>query len=64
MSAQHDPTFYRRQVRDALRDARESAGLTQREAAAQLEWSMSKIVRIEAGAVNVSATDLRALLQL
>lgn len=44
-----DPSFYRRRVREALRRGREGAGLTQREAANELDWSMSKLVRIEAG---------------
>ena len=59
-----DPTLYRRRVRGTLRKAREARGLTQRQAAEALDWSMSKIVRIEAGAVGVSTTDLRALLGL
>jgi transcriptional regulator with XRE-family HTH domain len=58
------PAFYRRRVRDALRKAREKAGHTQRQAAERLDWSLSKLVRIEAGTVGVSTTDLRALLQL
>ena len=58
------PSFYRRRVREALRRAREAAGLTQRDAAQALDWSMSKLVRIEAGSVGVSITDLRALLAL
>jgi transcriptional regulator with XRE-family HTH domain len=64
MATNDDPAFNRRRVRDALRRARESARLTQREAADALDWSMSKLVRIEAGTVGVSTTDLRALLQL
>lgn len=58
------PGFYRRRVREALRKAREGAGLTQREAASSLDWSPSKLVRIEAGSVGVSITDLRAMLTL
>ena len=58
------PSFYRRRVREALRRARESASLTQATAADALDWSMSKLVRIEAGSVGVSITDLRALLAL
>jgi transcriptional regulator with XRE-family HTH domain len=58
------PSFYRRRVREALRKAREHAGHTQREAARELDWSMSKLVRIEAGSVGVSITDLRAMLAL
>ena len=64
MPARHDPSYYRRRVREALRKAREATGLTQRDAAAKLDWSPSKLVRIEAGSVGVSITDLRALLAL
>jgi transcriptional regulator with XRE-family HTH domain len=46
-----------------LRKARDAAGLTQEQVAAALEWSLSKVIRIEAGAVRISITDLRALLQ-
>ncbi|WP_210575609.1 helix-turn-helix transcriptional regulator [Streptomyces sp. GESEQ-4] len=58
-----DPSLNRRRLRIDLRQAREKAGLTQREAAEALEWSLSKIIRIEAGTVSLSVTDLRALLQ-
>jgi transcriptional regulator with XRE-family HTH domain len=64
MANNEDPGFYRRRVRDALRKAREEQKLTQRQAADALDWSMSKLVRIEAGTVGVSTTDLRAMLQL
>ena len=64
MPTYEDPSFYRRRVRDALRKAREAAGLTQRQAADILDWSVSKLVRIEAGTVGVSTTDLKALLNL
>jgi transcriptional regulator with XRE-family HTH domain len=46
-----------------LRRLRDTAGLTQRQAAERLEWSLSKLIRIEAGTVGVSVTDLRAMLQ-
>jgi transcriptional regulator with XRE-family HTH domain len=64
MARNEDPAYYRRRVRDALRKARERAGLTQRQASDALDWSMSKLVRIEAGTVGVSTTDLKALLAL
>jgi transcriptional regulator with XRE-family HTH domain len=59
-----DPSLNRRKLRLALRRAREKAGLTQREAARRVEWSQSKLIRIETGAVSVSVSDLRALLAL
>ncbi|WP_018567687.1 helix-turn-helix domain-containing protein [Streptomyces sp. PsTaAH-124] len=51
-------------LRIELRKARENAGLTQRDATKALEWSLSKLIRIEAGTVSLGVTDLRALLQL
>ena len=38
--------------------------MTQREAAQSLDWSLSKLIRVETGAVGLSVTDLRAMLQL
>jgi len=58
------PALARRRLRFALRRAREAAGLTQDEVAKTLEWSRSKVNRIEAGEVRVSATDLAALVRL
>ncbi|MGW4199725.1 helix-turn-helix domain-containing protein [Streptomyces sp. NPDC004726] len=57
-----DPSLNRRKLRLALKHARDKADLTQREAADALEWSLSKIIRIEAGTVSLSVTDLRAML--
>lgn len=62
--ADNDPNVQRRRLRTALRKHREDADFTQREAVAALEWSPSKLIRIEAGNQGVSVTDLRALLQL
>jgi transcriptional regulator with XRE-family HTH domain len=47
-----------------LRTAREAAGLTQEQVAQEMDWSLSKIIRIESGAVGVSPIDARALLRL
>jgi transcriptional regulator with XRE-family HTH domain len=58
------PEVMRRRLRVALRDAREAAGLTQRAAAQALDWSVSKIIRIEQGAVAITPVDLRALLAI
>ncbi|MGF7238154.1 MAG: helix-turn-helix domain-containing protein [Frankia sp.] len=57
-----DPTIHRRRLRSELRTAREACGKTQREVAAAMDWSASKLIRIETGAVNISTNDLRALL--
>jgi transcriptional regulator with XRE-family HTH domain len=59
-----DPATLRRHLRTELRRARTQAGLTQREVADALDWSPSKVLRIEGGQVAVSTTDLKALLQL
>ncbi|WP_414168936.1 helix-turn-helix domain-containing protein [Streptoverticillium reticulum] len=52
----------RRQLRTELKKARAKAGLTQLEVAARMDWSPSKLIRIEAGQVGVSRNDLLALL--
>ncbi|WP_369245663.1 helix-turn-helix domain-containing protein [Streptomyces sp. R41] len=58
-----DPSLNRRRLRIALRKAREATGQSQGQAAHALDWSLSKIMRIEQGVVSLSVTDLRALLQ-
>jgi transcriptional regulator with XRE-family HTH domain len=58
------PEVKRRQLKAALRYEREAAGLVQKQVSEALVWSVSKIIRIEAGAVGVSVTDLRALMDL
>jgi len=58
------PLVQRRRLRTELRRARGDAGLTQEQVAQAMDWSLSKIIRIEMGAVGVSTNDLRALLQL
>jgi transcriptional regulator with XRE-family HTH domain len=64
LSTTDSPAAARRRLRFALRAARETANLTQAEVAEQLEWSVSKVNRIENGDVTISATDLRALMAL
>jgi transcriptional regulator with XRE-family HTH domain len=56
------PVVQRRRLRIELRRARLDAGLTQGEVADAMEWSLSKLIRIEAGSVNISTNDLRMLL--
>jgi transcriptional regulator with XRE-family HTH domain len=56
------PTVARRRVRLALREAREIAELTQQQVAEEMEWSLSKVIRIENGDVSISPNDLRPLL--
>src|SRR5919202_2048986 len=49
---------------DTLTSLRTNAKLTQKEAAQRLDWSVSKVIRVETNLVSISGTDLRALLQL
>lgn len=56
------PVVQRRRLRTELRKARQDAGLTQEQVADAMDWSLSKMIRIEAGTVGISTTDLKALL--
>lgn len=58
----HDMSAQRQQLRAVLRNERRLAHLTQKEVANAMDWSPSKVLRIEAGVVSISTTDLRALL--
>jgi len=58
------PLVQRRRLRTELRKARSEAGLTQEHVARAMDWSLSKVIRIETGAVGISTNDLRALLEL
>jgi transcriptional regulator with XRE-family HTH domain len=63
MTDASNPMVRRRRLRGELRTARQEAGRTQEQVAAEMEWSLSKIIRIEAGSVGISTNDLKALLQ-
>jgi len=62
MAVAQDPSVQRRRLRAELRRARDAAGLKQAEVAKAMDWSPSKLIRIESGQVNISTNDLRALL--
>ncbi|MDQ1293768.1 MAG: hypothetical protein QG608_1649, partial [Actinomycetota bacterium] len=62
MATTSHPVVLRRRLRVELKKARATTGMTQRDIADQLDWSPSKIIRIENGAVAISTTDLKALL--
>lgn len=62
MAIVQDPTVQRRRLRMELRRARDVAGRTQADVVHAMEWSPSKLIRIERGDVSVSINDLRALL--
>jgi transcriptional regulator with XRE-family HTH domain len=53
----------RQRLRTDLQQVRLRLGLTQRQVAADLGWSVSKLLRVENGKVGVSRTDLKALLE-
>jgi transcriptional regulator with XRE-family HTH domain len=57
-----DPAVQRRRLIVELRRARVRAGFTQKQVAEELDWSLSKLLRIESGQIGISTTDLRALL--
>ena len=59
---QLSPAVQRRRLRAELRSARQAAGLTQEQVATAMDWSQSKVIRIEGGAVGISTNDLKALL--
>lgn len=54
----------RRRLTAELRRLRSQAKLTQRQVADTLDWSPSKVIRIEQGTVRIGVTDLQALLKL
>ena len=62
MAEGDSPTVARRRVRLAIREARDAAGLTQIQVADAMDWSHSKVIRIENGEVSISPNDLRPLL--
>jgi transcriptional regulator with XRE-family HTH domain len=57
-----DPTVHRRRLRSELRRAREAAGFSQRDVAKAMDWSLSKLLRIETGSVTITTNDLKVLL--
>jgi transcriptional regulator with XRE-family HTH domain len=60
------PLVYRRRLRAELRQARQATDptLTQEQVADEMDWSLSKVIRIESASSGISANDLKALLQL
>ena len=62
MASGDSPAVARRRVRLAVREAREAKDFTQGQVAEAMEWSLSKVMRIETGEVTVSPNDLRPLL--
>jgi transcriptional regulator with XRE-family HTH domain len=58
------PLMHRRRLRNELRAARQVKGLTQEQVAIAMEWSLSKMNRIEKAKTGISANDLKVLLPL
>ncbi|GAA2597181.1 helix-turn-helix transcriptional regulator [Dactylosporangium fulvum] len=56
------PIVGKRRLRAELRRLRRERELTQDQVAADMEWSLSKLIRIENGTVAISVSDLRSLL--
>ncbi|MEM9656480.1 MAG: helix-turn-helix transcriptional regulator [Actinomycetota bacterium] len=54
----------RKQLRVALTRARSDAGLTRQQVADELDWSQSKVIRIEQGSVPVAPSDVRVMLSI
>lgn len=57
-------TVRRRRLRAELRRLREATGMRQERVAEAMDWSVSKLIRIEAGQVGISTNDLKVLLDL
>lgn len=62
MTPVEDAPVQRRLLRGELRRARKAAGLTQRDVARAMEFSISKLVRIESGQVGIGIAELKVLL--
>jgi transcriptional regulator with XRE-family HTH domain len=58
------PLMLRRRLRTELLTARTKKGLTQQQVAEAMDWSLSKMNRIEQAKTGISINDLRALLSL
>jgi transcriptional regulator with XRE-family HTH domain len=56
------PVVQRRRLRGELRRIRQEANETQDQVAAVMDWSLSKLIRIENGSVGISTNDLKMLL--
>jgi transcriptional regulator with XRE-family HTH domain len=63
MDARTDSEALRHRLRSELRRVRLRQGYTQEEVAQVMDWSTSKVIRIENGFVGISPNDLKVLLQ-
>lgn len=58
------PTVRHRRLLQELRQLRGAAGLKQEEVAAHMDWSTSRMTKVEGGTLRISVNDVRAMLQL
>ncbi|MEV8632919.1 helix-turn-helix transcriptional regulator [Streptosporangium sp. NPDC051023] len=58
------PTVRHRRLLQELRRLRGEAGLKQEEVAAHMDWSTSRMTKVEGGTLRISVNDVRAMLQL
>jgi transcriptional regulator with XRE-family HTH domain len=58
------PVVQRGRLRTELRKARLELQLTQEQVADAMDWSLSKVIRVENRSVGISTSDLKALLLL
>jgi transcriptional regulator with XRE-family HTH domain len=62
MGVTRGPTVGKQRLRSELRRIRDSQQRTQEQVANDMDWSLSKLIRIENSSVAISVSDLRALL--
>jgi transcriptional regulator with XRE-family HTH domain len=62
MADSNDPEILRRRLRVELRQLRKGRNLRQQDVAEAMDWSTSKLIRIENGTVRVAPSDVRVLL--
>ena len=62
MPSDEGPVVQSALLRDELVHLRTKRGLTQQQVAAALEWSPSKLIRVEGGKSSITKVDLDALL--
>jgi transcriptional regulator with XRE-family HTH domain len=63
MPRQRDPWVSKQLVSRRLRALRDQIGRTQRQVAESMDWSLSKLIRIENATVHISTSDLKALIR-
>ncbi|GDY32820.1 helix-turn-helix domain-containing protein [Gandjariella thermophila] len=64
MASAQSPTVRRRRLAGELRRLREARQMTCQQVGAELDWSKSKVSRMETGHVPLKITDVRAMLEL